>query len=129
MAGNIEVMTVDASRSTTIVMRGRKRYILAPSTECSKLKILGPKSHPSAGYSSLTLDELPKDTAINEVVLQAGDALLLPAGWFYSSIGLNQGNKECRALSEDVEGTPQANRQLISECGDFMSPSDWGLSW
>lgn len=123
----MEVMRIDQSRSTTLMLKGRKRFILANSSQCLKLKIHGPRSHPHAAQSSLNY--IPDDVMVNEIVLQPNDALILPAAWFHTSIGLTHSHAHCATFNAEPKDVPGKSKQEIVQCGDFTDPDAWNLSW
>eukprot|EP00056_Hartaetosiga_gracilis_P013555 m.225674 g.225674 ORF g.225674 m.225674 type:complete len:217 (+) comp13860_c0_seq36:1797-2447(+) len=74
----------DGGRNFIAMLRGKKRYIIAPPTECPNMHLF-PQSHPEARHSmgdwaNLDYKQYPnylKVKAIN-VVLSAGEVLYLP---------------------------------------------------
>lgn len=58
---------------------------------------------------------MERDIYLNELVLQQGDALILPSYWFHSIIGLTQDDVQCNAWSI---GT-LTWKQSITDCGEF----------
>eukprot|EP00934_Nitzschia_sp_Nitz4_P001490 Nitzschia sp. Nitz4//scaffold8_size234185//148934//150277//NITZ4_001273-RA/size234185-processed-gene-0.163-mRNA-1//-1//CDS//3329559854//1490//frame0 len=108
----------DYSRNFILILQGRKRYVLADPGECSHLELYKP-GHPSSRHSRVNWSdpndwgtgEFPK-ARVNEVVLQAGDALYLPTAWFHFIVSLNL-NYQCNARS----GITSQYEQVINECG------------
>lgn len=109
----------DFSRNFIMILGGRKRYILAHPNQCKNME-LHPIGHPSARHSRINWSD-PDDwhsgtnfpnARVNEVVLQAGDALYLPTSWFHFIVSLNM-NYQCNARS----GITYESQQYITECG------------
>jgi len=108
----------DMSRNMILILNGRKRYILAHPEECLNMELY-PIGHPSARHSRVNWSDreswktgnFPKGQ-VNEVVLQAGDALYLPTYWFHFIVSLNM-NYQCNARS----GTTFEYNDYIRECG------------
>lgn len=119
MRGVVAESHFDSSRNWIVLMGGMRRYILSHPSQCKNLELY-PVSHPSGRHSSVNWsdpssvkwsDPFASATA-NEVVLQAGDALYLPTGWFHFIVSLNI-NYQCNARS----GHTFENDHHISECG------------
>lgn len=108
----------DASRNFILILKGRKRYILAHPNQCPNMELY-PPNHPSGRHSRVNWSDpndwqtgnFPKGE-VNEVVLQAGDALYLPTHWFHFIVSLNM-NYQCNARS----GTTHENDRHIRTCG------------
>ena len=108
----------DLSRNFILILKGQKRYVLAHPTQCQNLE-LHPLGHPSARHSKVDWSN-PAEwhtgrfplAKVNEVVLQAGDALYLPTSWFHFIVSLNL-NYQCNARS----GITYENAQALEECG------------
>ncbi len=130
MKGIIAENHFDVARNFIVVLRGQRRYILAHPRECENMELY-PVSHPSGRHSQVdwsTRLTNPADLAkfrlehakfsqtnVNEVVLQAGDALYLPTSWFHYIVSLNI-NYQCNARS----GTTLENMAFIRKCGHLM---------
>jgi Cupin-like domain len=107
MPGVIAENHYDHSRNTIVVLKGSRRYILAHPNQCENL-LLYPKGHPSARHSSIDWSNVTQDVfdqhanfataQVNEVVLQAGQALYLPTDWFHYIISLEL-NYQCNTRS------------------------------
>jgi hypothetical protein len=108
----------DFSRNFIIILKGQKRYVLAHPNQCQNLE-LHPPGHPSARHSKVDWSN-PEEwhtgrfpqAQVNEVLLQAGDALYLPTSWFHFIASLNL-NYQCNARS----GISYENQDAITECG------------
>lgn len=97
MTGVLAEAHYDSSRNWITVLKGSRRYILAHPRECRHLELY-PKEHPSGRHASVdwtnfSVQEHPlfASAQVNEVLLQAGDALYLPTHWFHfiQSLDLN----------------------------------------
>lgn len=115
MPGIIAEAHYDAGRNFVFMTRGRKRYILSAPTVCPHLAML--RDGPSARHSFVDwtspegVAALSNGTGI-EVVMEAGDALYIPAFWFHFIISLSV-NVQCNARS----GTPPKDAPAIAACG------------
>lgn len=113
----------DTTRNWITVLRGQRRYLLANYTQCAHFQLY-PPNHPSGRHSridwSRPREHLQQDSTLagftqatmNEVVLQAGDALYLPTSWIHAIVSLNI-NYQCNARS----GTTQESWDVLQECG------------
>jgi hypothetical protein len=117
MSGTIAEAHSDAGRNFIAMERGHKRYVLAPPSECSRLSIL--PQGPSARHSDLDwsspegIAELKASGGLaTEVVISAGDALYVPAGWFHCIVSLDT-TVQCNSRS----GTPPLKLEELRECG------------
>eukprot|EP00939_MAST-03C_sp_MAST-3C-sp1_P003183 g3183.t1 len=81
----------DVTHNFYVQIRGRKRFVLFPPKDWRKL-YLYPRVHPSSRSSQIAsqfpnvdLERFPlfKDAQPYEVVLEAGDVLVIPAYWFH----------------------------------------------
>jgi hypothetical protein len=118
MKGVMAETHFDESRNFIVLLGGQRRYILAHPRECPNL-YLYPSNHPSGRHSAVdwihpNLTQFPDfiKAQVQEVVLQAGDALYLPTMWFHFIVSLNI-NYQCNARS----GTTNENLQFIQQCG------------
>jgi hypothetical protein len=131
MKGAIAEMHFDPTRNWIVLLHGQRRYILAHPDQCQNLEMY-PIHHPSGRHSSVNwstiatrnnqsnhTEEPPQHqqrpfakTRVNEVALQAGDALYLPTSWFHFIVSLNL-NYQCNARS----GATYENRNWIRKCG------------
>mmetsp|Transcript_9463 Transcript_9463/g.21730 ORF Transcript_9463/g.21730 Transcript_9463/m.21730 type:complete len:102 (+) Transcript_9463:127-432(+) len=99
-------------------MGGQRRYILAHPSQCKNM-CLYPQMHPSGRHSAVDWTDpdvkkfplFPK-AMVNEVLMQAGDALYLPTFWFHFIVSLNI-NYQCNARS----GITLENQHFIRACG------------
>jgi Cupin-like domain len=108
----------DYSRNFILILKGRKRYVLAHPRQCPNLELYG-RRHPSARHSKVDWSNpLHWHTGrfplaqVNEVILQAGDALYLPTAWFHFIVSLTL-NYQCNARS----GISEHYSDDISKCG------------
>ena len=107
----------DSGRNTIVLMRGRRRYLLADPTQCQNFNLYQ-QDHPSSRHTSLPWTDMIRpeyNLWMNEVVLQPGDALILPSYWFHSIIGLTNQDAQCNAWSV---GT-LTWKKPIQDCGVF----------
>ncbi len=129
MKGIIAENHFDMARNFIVVLGGQRRYILAHPKECENMELYE-VSHPSGRHSSVDWSTRLTDNAaleefrlkhakfskaqVNEVVLQAGDALYLPTSWFHYIVNLNV-NYQCNARS----GTSYEYMRSIKTCGQM----------
>eukprot|EP00056_Hartaetosiga_gracilis_P013551 m.225597 g.225597 ORF g.225597 m.225597 type:complete len:775 (+) comp13860_c0_seq31:68-2392(+) len=107
----------DGGRNFIAMLRGKKRYIIAPPTECPNMHLF-PQSHPEARHSmgdwaNLDYKQYPnylKVKAIN-VVLSAGEVLYLPSYWFHHIISTTL-SIQCNCRS----GMALRGRKLTNKC-------------
>lgn len=108
----------DGGRNFINMVRGSKRYILAPPSECSHMALL--KDGPSARHSAADWSDpasWPADSPLYsalglELILHAGDSLYVPALWFHYIISLEV-NVQCNTRS----GTPRMYEAELAACG------------
>lgn len=110
----------DGGRNFIAMLRGAKRYVLLPPTECNKL-YLYPKAHPEgrhaeADWSKLDINQYPKmaNAQATEVVLSAGQVLYVPSYWFHYIVSLGQ-SAQCNSRS----GNAIRGRQAVADCGFY----------
>lgn len=90
MTGVLAEAHYDSSRNFVVLLGGSRRYILAHPNQCKHLALY-PLDHPSGRHASVdwtNLNEVRQHEIfskahVNEVVMQAGDALYLPTHWFH----------------------------------------------
>jgi hypothetical protein len=129
MKGAIAEMHFDPTRNWIVLLHGQRRYILAHPDQCQNLELF-PIHHPSGRHSSVNWSTIILNNTtrnnnstqhrhrpfakarVNEVVLQAGDALYLPTSWFHFIVSLNL-NYQCNSRS----GATYENRNWIRKCG------------
>jgi hypothetical protein len=118
MEGVLAEAHYDSSRNFIVLLGGSRRYILAHPRECKHLELYG-LDHPSGRHSSVDWTSRAAEKSVkfsnarvNEVVLQAGDALYLPTHWmhFIQSLDINY---QCNARS----GVTSHYVKHIQECG------------
>lgn len=116
--GTIAETHYDFSRNFITILKGQKRYVLAHPNQCPNLE-LHPPGHPSARHSKVDWSNPAEwhtgrfsQAQVNEVILQAGDALYLPTSWFHFIVSLNL-NYQCNARS----GVTYENYDAITACG------------
>lgn len=110
----------DGGRNFIAMIRGAKRYVLLPPSECDNI-YLYPKAHPEgrhaeADWSQLDLERYPKmaEAKATEVVLSAGQVLYVPSYWFHYIVSLGQ-SAQCNSRS----GNAIRGRQIVKECGFY----------
>lgn len=123
MKGIFAEMHFDPSRNWILVMGGQRRYLLAHPRECPNVQLF-PFNHPSGRHSAINwsrprqhMQEEPRlagfsKAHLNEVVMQAGDALYLPTSWFHAIVSLNK-SYQCNARS----GKTDDFDTILGSCG------------
>ena len=120
MKGVIAENHFDHGRNAIAVMYGQRRYILSHPNQCANVALL-PEHHPSARHSAVDyaqpdLQTYPEfaNAEGNEVVLQPGQVLFLPAYWFHYIVSLGM-NYQCNTRS----GNNKKHLEPIKACGFF----------
>ena len=119
MKGNIAAAHYDGHRNFLGMVRGRKRIILLPPSECKNLALY-PKGHPSARHSSFdwsannvfTENKSFSKSLATEYVLSAGEMMYIPPYWFHYIIS-QDATISCNSRS----GTTTINKHHIENCG------------
>jgi len=108
----------DGSRNFIALLKGERRYLLSHPNQCPNLALY-PRGHPSGRHSAVDwskpdLIKYPEfqNALVNEVVLQAGDALYLPTHWFHHIVSLGL-NFQCNTRS----GINDDYADVIHKCG------------
>ena len=107
----------DSKDNFVAMVRGRKRYIVLPPSECDKLDLL-PKDHPSGRHSKVDWSDPTivaahptlKGARATEVVLKMGEMLFLPAFWFHYIVS-QDASIQCNSRSGDTDAPG-----IISQC-------------
>ncbi|KAA0151220.1 hypothetical protein FNF29_04695 [Cafeteria roenbergensis] len=115
-AGIVAESHYDGGRNFISMVRGRKRYILSPPSECPNYNLLftGASARHSKtdwGDPSDYKQTLAKAKAL-EVIIEPGDSLYVPSLWFHLPISLDT-NIQCNTRS----GSPPEGSKDIAECG------------
>jgi len=125
MKGVIAAPHYDGKRNFIAMVRGRKRYVLLPPSECSRLDLY-PRGHPSARHASLNWADAEKvgensklyHAQATEVVVSMGEILYLPSYWFHYIIS-QDASIQCNARS----GDSLIGRNHITACGLYKDES------
>jgi hypothetical protein len=99
----------DGGRNMVSMIKGKKRYILLPPSECDKLHLFTDRTHFSFRHSPLHMDKIndwPDERSKNalaiESVLEEGEVLYIPSYWFHYIISL-EFNIQCNTRSGKAE--------------------------
>lgn len=119
MKGVAAAAHYDGGRNFIAMLRGRKRYVILPPSECPKLDLL-PRGHPSARHSAIDWTNASEIKArplfasakSTEVVVSQGEMLYLPSYWFHYIVSQDM-SIQCNARS----GTSGAGAEEIDTCG------------
>ena len=95
MRGIIAESHYDGGRNMVAMLKGNKRYIIAPPRACDKLGIISDRDHPSYRHSVIDWSDMNQarssgfDTvpAIDTIVRE-GEVLYIPSYWFHYIISL-----------------------------------------
>ncbi|KAL7564279.1 hypothetical protein ACA910_014342 [Epithemia clementina (nom. ined.)] len=120
MMGSMADNHFDASRNWILVLRGQRRYILAPPEQCPNMQLHG-MDHMSARHSMGNWADPSEYPALSraqalQVVLQPGDALYLPTSWFHFIVSLTT-SFQCNARSGTTHTKGSPLDQIFTECG------------
>ena len=118
MKGVIAAAHFDSRRNYIAMIRGRKRYLLSPPSQCNQMHLF-PKGHPSARHSTVlwsNITEVSKyddlyNAPATEVVLSMGEMMYLPSFWFHYIIS-QDASIQCNARS----GESNAGKRDIAQC-------------
>jgi ribosomal protein L16 Arg81 hydroxylase len=120
MTGVISTAHYDGQRNFVAMLRGKKRYILAPPSACKDID-LSPRGHPSARHATFDwsdsneINKIERNDFFNinatEVVLEAGEVLYIPSFWFHYIVSLDN-SIQCNARS----GNSIIGKEYISKC-------------
>lgn len=120
MRGIIAESHYDTGRNMVVMLRGGKRYILNPPSECGKLGIIADVKHPSFRHSVFDWSNVTDarlhgfgDVLAVETVVRRGEVLYIPSFWLHYPISLGQ-SIQCNARSGTPEG--QQGKQEIESC-------------
>ena len=94
----------DSTRNAIAMARGRKRYVLAPPSQCGAFSLMthGPaKRHSTADFTTPAGIAAVAAARALEVVLEPGEVLYLPTFWLHFIVSLST-NAVCNTRS----GTP-----------------------
>lgn len=115
MRGIIAEAHYDGGRNNVAMLKGTKRYILTPPTECDSLALIKDRKHPSYRHSQLDWSDpkqakskLSKVNAIDTIVRE-GEMLYIPSYWIHYIISLNY-SVQCNSRS----GPPPNDKGLDS---------------
>eukprot|EP00605_Chrysophyceae_sp_TOSAG23-4_P000347 GSChrysophyteH1.ASY1.ANO1.394.1 assembled CDS len=105
MRGVVAEAHYDGARNFISMVRGRKRYMLLPPSECDKLHLL-PRGHPSGRHSSVDWSDTQNvdkngqlwDAMATEAIISSGDILYIPSFWFHYIIS-QDASIQCNARS------------------------------
>lgn len=117
--GVVAAAHFDSGRNFVAMLRGRKRYVLLPPSECRSLSLL-PRGHPSARHSyidwsdpnELRLHQELYNASATEYVLSAGEMLYIPSYWFHYIVSQDS-SIQCNCRS----GESEQGREHITGCG------------
>lgn len=129
MKGIIAACHFDSKRNWIAMIRGRKRYLLLPPEECSKLELY-PRGHPSARHSAVQWSDLEqvrqyprlRSARATEVVLRPGEMLYVPSYWFHYIIS-QDASIQCNCRS----GESPKGRKAVTDCGYSRERKDGSL--
>lgn len=122
MRGVIAEAHYDSGRNMVAMLRGAKRYIIAPPQACPNLAIISDGKHPS--YRHSVIDWSDEQQAISsgfadvpaiDTIVRAGEVLYIPSYWFHYIVSLKY-SIQCNSRS----GSPPSGYglEVIDECLD-----------
>ena len=96
MRGIIAEAHYDSGRNMVAMLKGAKRYILAPPWSCEKLGIIADQKHPSFRHSVIDWSDPEQARSRGfagvdaiDTVVRMGEVLYIPSFWFHYIISLN----------------------------------------
>jgi hypothetical protein len=126
MRGVIAESHYDGGRNMVVMVRGNKRYIINPPSECKSLGIIRERQHPSFRHSLIDWSDVRQSRehgfdgvkAIDTIVRQ-GEVLYIPSYWFHYIISL-QFSAQCNSRSGSPDGGPGSQAEkFLEECGIY----------
>ncbi|TYZ58984.1 hypothetical protein PybrP1_002136 [[Pythium] brassicae (nom. inval.)] len=118
MQGIITEGHFDSALNMIAMVRGAKRYIVAPPSACSCLDLL--TAGPSARHTRLdwsNMSALPAhalECPATEVVVRAGDVLYMPSYWYHHIVSLDE-SIQCNVRSGTI--AREDTLRFLDECG------------
>ena len=121
MRGIIAEAHYDSGRNMVAMLRGEKRYILAPPRECKKLGVITDVRHPSFRHSVFDWSD-PQQAASRgfdavdaiDTIVRTGEVLYIPSYWFHYIVSLKM-SVQCNSRSGSPpkrQGEPDINECL-----------------
>lgn len=111
MRGIIAESHYDGGRNMVAMLRGTKRYILAPPKECKNLGIISDKKHPSFRHSIIDWSDPAQARSNNfasvdavDTIVREGEVLYIPSYWFHYIVSMEY-SIQCNSRS----GSPENN--------------------
>jgi len=125
MRGIVQEAHYDGKRNFVAMVRGRKRYVLLPPSECNKLSLF-PHGHPSGRHSDVDWSDAAAvqragamgDALATEAVISSGDVLYLPSNWFHYIVS-QDATIQCNARS----GISDVGKDAIAACMSARLPA------
>lgn len=120
MKGVIAEAHYDGGRNMVAMLKGAKRYIISPPSECEALQIIKDRNHPSYRHSTADWSNRQEAEAIGfgnvqgiDTVVREGEILYIPSYWFHYIISLDY-SIQCNSRS----GSPPSGHgeREISQC-------------
>ena len=123
MAGIVAAAHYDGKRNMVAMLKGAKRYVLAPPSSCAHIDLL-PRGHPSARHTRLDWRADPDANIAKhpefaharglQTVVRAGEVLYIPSYWMHMPVSLDT-SVQCNTRS----GNAQEGRDAIAKCGFY----------
>ncbi len=120
MRGIIAEAHYDSGRNMVAMLKGTKRYILAPPKACSMLGIIDDVNHPSYRHSIIDWSDINQAKSHNfdkidaiDTIVRTGEVLYIPSYWFHYIISLEY-SIQCNTRA----GSPEHNegQKEIENC-------------
>jgi len=120
MRGVIAESHYDGGRNMVAMIRGTKRYILAPPRACPHLGIISDTKHPSFRHSVIDWSDVKQAEASHfdqvdaiDTILKEGEVLYIPSYWFHYIISLEY-SIQCNSRSGGPEN--DVGKSEIDSC-------------
>lgn len=120
MTGIIAECHYDGTPNFVASLGGLRRWIMAHPSECKHLHLLEKDSvssrHSQVDWSNPDYEKYPQfiHAKANELIMQPGEVLFVPAFWFHFIASLNV-NFQCNCRA----GRGRAHQSTIHKCGNF----------
>lgn len=114
----------DSGRNMVAMLKGQKRYILAPPSACKTLGIIADNAHPSYRHSVIdwsNIDEAKERGFANaqgiDTIVRKGEVLYIPSFWFHYIVSLEY-SIQCNTRSGYPPNGEGANFIESEDCMD-----------
>lgn len=121
MRGIIAEAHYDSGKNMVAMLKGKKRYLLEPPSECPDLDIIPDRNHPSFRHSTIDWSD-PKqakehftNTKGVDTIVHEGEVLFIPSYWFHYPISLEY-SIQCNTRSGQPDTGKGFGEKEIEDC-------------